>query len=184
VEPLAGTDAGDEAGSSDSPDDDPVEDVADGQRGPGDEGRDGAATDSESERDEGPNGVDEAAVTATAMGGLVEVAGVTWKRVAPSTVLPTRARGEPGMLLRNITVDANTTELDIHDALFPVSLEFLHDVVTFRAAEANDNRTCTIDHLRAFLVCLHGGAQFKEGTELVGCNSRRGRNCGLMPPLA
>jgi hypothetical protein len=70
------------------------------------------------------------------------------------------------MLLRNITVDANTTELDINDALLPVSMGFLHKVVTFRAAEANDKRTNTVDRLRAFLVCLHGGAQFKEGTEL------------------
>jgi len=166
VEPLADADSEDDADNSHSDSDAPVEDIVDGQRGPGDEGCDGAATDSDSEREEDPNGVDEAAVTATAMGGLVEVAGVTWKRVAPSTVHSTRTREEPGMVLRNITVDANTTELDIHDALLPVSMEFLHDVVSFRAEEANDNRTHTIAHLRAFLVCLYGGAQFKEGTEL------------------
>jgi hypothetical protein len=176
VEPLADTDSEDEADNSESSDDGPVEDVVDGQRGPGDEGCDGASTDSESERDEDPNGVDEATVTATAIGGLVEVAGVTWKRVAPSAVLPTRAREEPEMLLRNITVDANTTELDVHDALLPVSMEFLHGVVAFRAAEANDKRTCAVDHLRAFLVCLHGGAQFKEGTELWAETA-----CGVMP---
>ena len=104
VEPLADTDSEDEADNSHSDNDAPVEDIVDGQRGPGDEGHDGAATDSDSERDEDPNGMDEAAVTATAMGGLVEVAGVTWKRVAPSTVHSTRTREEPGMVLRNTTV--------------------------------------------------------------------------------
>ena len=98
------------------------------------------------------------------IGDEVEMDGVTWKRVAevPEDDRPSRL---PSMTMRSFSVTDSTTEGDIHDELLPVSIPFMLEVVQFRAIEANDKRKYTEDHIRGFLVCLYGGAQFKEGSD-------------------
>jgi hypothetical protein len=78
---------------------------------------------------------------------------------------------------RHRALNDDTKEVDVHGGLVPLSVEFMPGIVRFRANEANDNRPRAMIHARAFLACLHGGAQFKEGTGLWATDQR-----GVMPP--
>ncbi len=81
------------------------------------------------------------------------------------------------MRMRHRTLNDDTREVDIHDDLLPISHDFILDIVQYRADQANDKRPYTANHVNGFLVCLYGGAQFKEGTDLWATAP-----VGMMPP--
>ena len=81
------------------------------------------------------------------------------------------------MRMRHRTLNDDTREVDIHDDLMPISHDFLLGIVQYRADQANDKRPYTRNHINGFLVCVYGGAQFKEGTDLWATE-----RVGMMPP--
>ena len=80
------------------------------------------------------------------------------------------------MRMRHRTLNDSTREVDIHDDLLPTSHDFILDIVQCRADQTSDKRRYTAHHVRGFLVCVCGGAQYKEGTDLWAT-----KRVGMMP---
>jgi len=73
------------------------------------------------------------------------------------------------MTMKNRSLDNDTREVDTLTDLLPCSIEFMLEVVQYRASVVTptpDSRPHTMADMRAFLACLFGASQFKEGTDL------------------
>jgi hypothetical protein len=110
------------------------------------------------------------------MGEVVVVGDLRWKRIEG---LPEDPRTEPHLpttFKTNLFHD-ETREVDVFEALMPVSKDDLLKIVRENSEELNDGRTWVMWMIDAALTIIFGGAQFKEGTDLWATN-----NHGLMPP--
>jgi hypothetical protein len=169
--PASLDDDGDSESEDSSADNQAEDDDADGNR-------DAVVTDSDDDMD--PHRLDDADLNeAMEMGDSKVVGGRTWVRVecTPEDTAKWRKKEPAGMRMRHRTLNDDTREVDIHDDLLPISHDFILDIVQYRADQANDKRPYTANHVNGFLVCLYGGAQFKEGTDLWATAP-----VGMMPP--
>jgi hypothetical protein len=110
------------------------------------------------------------------MGEAVVVGDLRWKRIEG---LVEDARTEPHLpttFKTNLFHD-ETREVDVFEALMPISKENLLKIVRENSEELNDGRTWIMWMIDAALTIIFGGAQFKDGTDLWATN-----NNGLMPP--
>ena len=110
------------------------------------------------------------------MGEVVAVGDLRWKRVEG---LPEDVRTEPHLpttFKTNLFHD-ETREVDVFEALMPVSKEELLEIVRENSEELNDSRSWYMWMIEAALTIIFGGSQFKEGTDLWAT-----QNLGLMPP--
>jgi hypothetical protein len=117
-----------------------------------------------------PRGLDGSEVVDAMEIGESKVAGDrTWVRVesTPEDTTKWQKKEPEGMRMRHRTLND----------LLPTSHEFILDIVQCRADQANEKRPYTRNHINGFLVCVYGGAQYKEGTDLWA----KGR-VGMMPP--
>ncbi len=111
-----------------------------------------------------------------AMGEVVQVGDLRWRRVEG---LPEDVRAEPHLpttFKTNLFHD-ETREVDVFEALMPVSKEELLEIVRENSEELNDKRSRFMRQIEAAMTIIFGGAQFKEGTDLWAT-----QNLGLMPP--
>ena len=90
---------------------------------------DGDETDDEGERDQGP--IDAGSVTR--VGGEVEVAGVTWKRVENVTRDAREGVERFDLQVKPFVINNSTTEKELFWLCMPVTREKLVDVVRSRA---------------------------------------------------
>jgi hypothetical protein len=105
------------------------------------------------------------AEAALRMGDTVEAHGKTWKRVGELTV---DARTEPELSSRfkRLHYSESTKEVDVFLQLLPLPKDTLLQIVRDGAAAARDKRRWEIEHVKAALCVIFGGAQYKEGTNL------------------
>jgi hypothetical protein len=110
------------------------------------------------------------------MGEVVEIGDLQWKRIAG---LPEDIRTEPHLpttFKTNLFRD-ETREIDVFEALLPVSKKDLLKSVRQNREDLNDKRTWLTWQIEAALTIIFGGAQFKDGTDLWATAT-----LGLMPP--
>ena len=142
-----------------------------------DDNRDAVVTDSDNDDD--PHALGGLELDkALEIGGETEVGGRKWVRVekTPGDCTNWKNKDAPGTRVRHRTLNDSTREVDIHDDLLPMSHDFILDIVQCRADQTSDKRRYTAHHVRGFLVCVHGGAQHKEGTGLWAT-----KRVGMMP---
>ena len=159
---------------SDSGDSDVQQQAADDAT---DDNRDAVVTDSDNDDD--PHALDGLELDkALEIGDETEVGGRKWVRVekTPGDCANWKKKDAPGMRMRHRTLNDSTREVDIHDDLLPISHDFILDIVQCRADQTSDKRRYTAHHVRGFLVCVYGGAQYKEGTDLWAT-----KRVGMMP---
>ena len=111
------------------------------------------------------NESDEDRGSSNAIGDEVEVAGLTWKRVESMGGDKRGGRPKSKMEMRKLKVNSHTRASDFWKELLPVPVERVLEVVKENAKLHRDNAKHDEEGLMGWCCCLHGGCQFKPGTE-------------------
>jgi hypothetical protein len=104
------------------------------------------------------------------MGEVVVIGDLRWKRIEG---LVEDARTEPHLptTFKTNLIHDETREVDVFEALMPISKENLLKIVRENSEELNDGGAWIMWMIDAALTIIFGGAQFKDGTDLWATNS-------------